>query len=140
MNYNTVHTKEEMLKFLETEFRKHREIQFAIIHGSFIAGDHYNDIDIALFLSQEITSPLNYELDIETDMIIRHKLPRPVDIRVLNNAPLSFAFNVIKNGTLLFTRDEESYCTYKEEIIRRYLDFSYHRKSMLKESLRCACE
>ncbi|HQO04420.1 MAG TPA: nucleotidyltransferase domain-containing protein [Spirochaetota bacterium] len=140
MNHKTEHPKEEILKLLGNEFRKDRNILFAIVHGSFVAGNNYNDIDIALFLSQETASPLNYELDLETDFIIRHRLTHSVDIRVLNNAPLSFAFNVIKNGTLLFTSDEERYCDYKEDIIRRYLDFSFRRKSMLKESLRCACK
>ena len=65
-----------------------------------------NDIDVALYLSSTPAAPLEYELSLEaafSDVIQKY----PVDVRILNVAPLSFRYNVIKEGVLLIVRDDE---------------------------------
>ena len=41
---------------------KHEEISFAYLHGSFIKGDAFQDIDVAVYLGRMPASVLEYEL------------------------------------------------------------------------------
>jgi hypothetical protein len=52
----------------------------------------------------------------------------PVDVRVLNFAPLTFLFHVVR-GRLVLDNDEDARCTFMERVTRHYLDMKplYHR-------------
>lgn len=113
------------------------EQEFAYLHGSFLNEEEFGDIDIAVYLTKE-ANPLKdfltkYEIDLEVKL---EKLTGyPVDIRVINNAPLSFRYNVLKNGILLFARSEDSQADYAARTITAYIDFAPYRKRYLKEVL-----
>jgi hypothetical protein len=53
--------------------------------------------------------------------ILSRKTGYPVDVRVLNNAPVSFVYNVLK-GKLIFEKNEDVRCQVMENTIRSYLD------------------
>ena len=46
-----------------------------------------------------------------------------LDVKVLNHAPIYFQFEVIKQGLLLYFRDEKERISYEENVINSYLDF-----------------
>ena len=77
--------------------KRRNEIEFAYLHGSFLEGD-FRDIDLAIYLNKLKTKKdaLEYELALEREL--ENIVNIPVDVRVLNNAPLSFRFNTIKGG------------------------------------------
>jgi len=111
-----------------------REIDFAFIHGSFVTAESFGDIDVAVYLAEEITGPpVNYEIALEMDL--EKTLKYPVDVRILNAAPLSFQYQVIKNGAVLFERDADRRADFQAGTIDRYLDFAPFRKRYLKEVL-----
>jgi len=95
--------------------KKHEEILFAYLHGSFVKKDAFHDIDVAIYLKRMPASVLEYELQMETDLLeaLRKYI---VDVRVLNGAPLSFKYNVIKDGIVLLSKDDD-----KGQILRRKL-------------------
>jgi uncharacterized protein len=47
----------------------------------------------------------------------------PVDIRILNDAPLSFLYHVLR-GRLLVNYDDELVTAIIEDVARRYLDIA----------------
>ena len=79
-------------------------------------------------------SVLEYELQMETDLMKALK-KYIVDVRVLNGAPLSFKYNVIKDGIVLLSKDDDKRADFEEKTIILYLDFLPYRKSYLKETL-----
>ena len=114
--------------------RKHEEISFAYLHGSFIKGDAFHDIDVAVYLERMPASVLEYELQMETELIMavgRHI----IDVRVLNTAPLSFKYNVIKDGIVLLVKNDDKRADFQETTIAAYLDFLPYRNIYLEESL-----
>jgi predicted nucleotidyltransferase len=133
----TVLSKEEKLKIeemLRNAVEKHSEVLFAYLHGSFVKDDGFKDIDVAVYVKEIPLSLLQYELSLETELmelIGRHL----VDVRILNLSPLSFRFNVIKDGIVLFVRDNDERVEFQETTIRDYLDFAYHRALYVKETL-----
>lgn len=121
-------------KILETISQK-REVLFAYLHGSFLEKGDFKDIDIALYLDEEITDKigiLQYEID--TSLQIEKELKIPVDVKILNLAPLSFKYNV-SCGSLIFSRDESKREEFLCNTWMEYFDFLPIARVYLKEVL-----
>lgn len=126
--------KDEVQRKITHVLNKREEVEFAYLHGSFLEGE-FHDIDIALYLRKRMDEKevLKYELSLERE--VENIVNLPVDVRVLNHAPLSFRFNVIKNGLLLLSRDEELRCDFECLTIAEHHDFSFYRDAYRKEAL-----
>jgi len=108
-----------------------KDIVFAYVFGSFVKEEEFSDIDIAVYLKGRVKSPLDWEVGWEGKLqSICHF---PVDIRIVNRAPLSFVYQVIKSGTRIVDRDPSLRAEFEGLIIKKYLDFSYYRRQYLKE-------
>jgi predicted nucleotidyltransferase len=82
----------------------------------------FQDIDLGIFVSNTDTSAYwDYECKISQQ--IEDAIPSsfPVETKVINNAPLSFCFNVIR-GKLLFARDEDLLVDFMKRTAKKYLD------------------
>lgn len=114
--------------------KRRDEIEFAYLHGSFLEGD-FRDIDLAIYLNKSKAEKdvLGYELTLEREL--ENIVNIPVDVRVLNDAPLSFRFNVIKGGGLLFSRDEMTRCEFESLTFVKHHDFKFYRDTYRREVL-----
>lgn len=99
---NEVERREAIEKLTET-LGKREEIMFAYVYGSFLTGN-FRDVDVAIYITE--SKDVSYELELEVEL--EEPLKLPVDVRILNSAPPSFRFSVIKNGLILFSRDERA--------------------------------
>jgi len=122
--------KKEIIDELTRLLREREEIIFAYLHGSFLTHD-FRDIDIAVYLKKDEDVLYEVELGVELEKILKF----PVDVRVLNSAPLTFKFKVIKDGLLLFSRDERIRSDFEALTISEYHDFSYFRRRYRREVL-----
>ena len=122
--------KREIINKLTRLLKEREEIVFAYLHGSFLTHD-FRDIDIAIYLKEDEDVLYEVELGVELEKILKF----PVDVRVLNSAPLTFRFKVIKDGLLLFSRDEKIRSNFEALTISEYHDFSYFRKRYRREVL-----
>jgi len=59
----------------------------------------------------------------------------PIDVRVLNAAPLPFAYSVLQTGEVLVSHDEKARCDFVCRIYTHYHDFAYYRKRYRREAL-----
>lgn len=110
------------------------EVLFAYLHGSFRSGGMFRDIDMAVYLESLPASPLDLELRLEAELseaIGRY----PVDVRILNGAPLSFRYNVIKDGEPIVVNDDDARADFEEGVLSNYFDFAPFRRMYLKEAL-----
>jgi len=112
-----------------------QEIQWAYLHGSFFEGGPYRDIDIAVWVDPT-AAPHNrwrwYEVDLAATLELR--LRQPVDIRVLNDAPLAFRYHALK-GQLLLVRDWEGLSEMRTRTWDDYCDFLPFARRYLREVL-----
>jgi uncharacterized protein len=129
----TRQVKEDILRRIDRFFEKYPHILFAYVHGSFISDDQFRDIDVAIYLKSTPAELLQAELDLETELynIIQY----PVDVRILNDSPLSFRYNVIKNGRRFAVIDDDARCDFEETTVSHYFDFAPYRKMYLQEAL-----
>lgn len=127
-------SKKAVKEAIRAVLKNHEEILFAYLHGSFVKKDAFHDIDVAIYLERMPASVLEYELQMETDLMeaLRKYI---IDVRVLNGAPLSFKYNVIKDGIVLLSKDDDKRADFEEKTIVLYLDFLPYRKLYLRETL-----
>ncbi|MHA1881878.1 MAG: nucleotidyltransferase domain-containing protein [Candidatus Thorarchaeota archaeon] len=107
-------------------------IVFAYLHGSFNE-TYFRDVDIAVYVDEEkITDFLRFELDVSTE--IERVVRLPIDLKVLNDTPMSFKYRVIK-GELLISNDEERRFKFIERLLIEYLDFKPIEEQIIKDIL-----
>lgn len=106
------------------------EVLFAYIHGSFIENGPFRDIDVVIYIKKR--PERFYKMELEEELT---RLPGfPVDVRVLNDAPVTFRFRAI-GGELLFSKDEKTRCRFEEETMAEYHDYSYYLELYRREAL-----
>lgn len=110
--------KEKVLRQLEGFLRKRPVVLFAYAFGSFIKSQRFEDLDLAVYLKN---SGERKVLGLERE--IEELLHLPVEISLLNKAPLSFAFRIVKEGRPIFVRDNEARCDFEGRIRVLYFDF-----------------
>jgi uncharacterized protein len=119
--------KSSFLADIVTVVARLKNVDVAYIFGSFLEGEEFNDIDIALLLSEDLDSykGLKFSLKVAGELERQVKPRFEFDIKILNNAPVEFQFEVIKKGSVIFSRDETRRVDYEFEVISTYLDLKY---------------
>jgi len=117
--------------------KKEDYVVFAYLYGSIARGEShkYSDVDLAVFLKEPLK---NYRKLLYLITLIKLRGVE-IDVRVLNNAPPLFRYNVIKEGIILVDKDTK----LREEFVYRTLvealdikeSIEYYRKRRLEASI-----
>ena len=109
-------------------------ILLAYLYGSVARGEahKFSDIDIAVFLKKPVTE--NYKRLLAKVAPLDTK-DTVIDIRLLNNAPPLFRYNVIKDGILLINRDEKLREAFVYKTLIEALDIKESIERYRKERL-----
>ena len=110
-------------------------ILFCYIHGSFLDKDKFNDIDLALYIDENIIKETDcIDSEISLSLRLEKEFNKAIDTKILNFSPLSFRYHA-SSGLLLFSKDE----TKREEFLCKtwteYFDFLPISKIYLREML-----
>lgn len=127
--------KDKIVEELRYHLSEEKGIIFAYLHGSFLDEKDFNDLDVALYLDQE-TSQQSEPIDLEISLSLKVEklLGLPVDVKILNFAPLSFRYHVTK-GNLILSRDEAVREEYICHTWSEYFDFQPVARIYLQEAL-----
>jgi len=117
--------KEEVQRRIADILEERREITFAYLHGSFLEGN-FQDVDVAVYLSERKSKREVLRCELKLERELEEVIGFPMDVRILNHAPLSFKFKVIESGVLLFSKDEGSRCDFESLTMVEYQDFNFH--------------
>ena len=123
--------KENIIKDIVSALTKHDEIVLAYVFGSFVHSGHFSDIDLGILVKEKLVTPLNIELKLE--IALEDIVHYPVDVRILNHAPLSFCQNVIRYGRVVLERDANLRADFTGNILKQYFDFAPFRRRYLRE-------
>lgn len=115
--------REKLLAQIAEVLESRSEILFAYAHGSFVSNGPFRDLDVAVYLDPDRlpTSRFPYEDGLSLEVEHRLSLPFPVDVRVLNHAPIVFQYGVFR-GRLLLDRDPAARLERLTYAVVRYLD------------------
>lgn len=141
--------REKIINTIGNFLKNYPELDFAYVHGSFLTPGHFGDIDIAVHLGNslpnhgdksvkdvkgiKVFNEVKYEINLE--VALEELLRYPVDVRVLNQAPLSFQYSVLKNGRLVLERNENARVSFQTKTLSMYFDFAPLRRQYLREAL-----
>lgn len=110
---------------------KYKEIIICYLFGSFITEESFADIDVAVVTKKVPDNTLLFELELENRL---EKIAMyPADVRIINQAPLSFCQNVIRHGKAIVDRDPNFRADFESRILTQYFDFLPYRKRYLQE-------
>lgn len=115
-------TREAVLRRLATELEKESAVSFAYLYGSLLDTNTVHDIDVCLYLREPMAKE-GSAMASELSARLTAMAGLPVDVRILNEAPLSFLYHVLR-GRLLLCRDEHLLTAILEDVARRYLDLA----------------
>jgi hypothetical protein len=114
---------EQKLKLLERlreRFEGVSGVVFAYVYGSFVERDSFRDLDVAVWI-RSVGDAFYYTVDFSAKLEV--EMGVPIDVQVLNEAPLPFKHYVFTRGRLLFSKDENA-CMLRlvDEVVRQYID------------------
>jgi len=105
---------------LEELLKNEKRIQFAYLFGSFVEKLPFHDIDLSIWVNGLLDKDA-ISFSVELSGRLTRQMNYPVDIRILNFAPVPFRFEVVR-GKRIYVRDEQTHSEFLEDTMRRYLD------------------
>ena len=117
-------------------------VLFAYLYGSFLKEGFFRDIDVAVYFDSrpfdDSSDMFNYSLSLSAECDLATS-GVTFDLRPLNLAPLPFRFDVVTQGRVFYTRDEERQVDFEARTRSLYFDFLphlrfYYRNIVLGES------
>jgi uncharacterized protein len=124
--------KEKIIQVISSHFfQQYDDIISVYIFGSFISERQFSDIDIGIITAMDLSKPLDFELNLENrlEKLIKY----PVDVRILNRAPISFSQNVFRTGRVIIDKNPNLRADFQGRILKQYFDFSPFRQKYLQE-------
>lgn len=127
--------RQKILTVIRDHLAMRGEILFAYLHGSFLEGGPYRDLDLAPFLDPhevEAAHWRQYERALAVELQLA--LGQPVDVQALNDAPLAFRYHAA-TGLPLVVRDPEQLADFRARTWDEYFDFQPFARRYLREVL-----
>jgi predicted nucleotidyltransferase len=111
------------------------EILLAVLHGSFLAGGPFHDVDLALSLDPAAIGREAFrDYELEQGVHWSAELGVPIDVHVLNDAPVAFRYHALK-GRFVMVRDDEFADELRAKTWDEYCDFAPFARRYLQEAI-----
>jgi predicted nucleotidyltransferase len=116
--------KNEMVEKLAEGLSKFQEVEVGYVFGSFLTGK-FTDIDVALLLPKALPPHESMRFAMRVARTLEKALEHrfEFDVKILNSSPIYFRHEVIKNGEVVFCRDEAKRIEYEAGVLSEYLDY-----------------
>ena len=103
------------------------DIVFAYIYGSFARGELVRDLDVALYPTED----KDFLFAIDVAALLRRDTGFEMDVTVMNHAPVAMQFAILRDGVLLFSKDEALRTALIERVSRQYREYTHFRDLFL---------
>ena len=126
------------------EFLSEQErVKLAYLFGSAAEGKEgkLSDVDLAVYLDESLSKKekFNLQLKLISELTSILKTDK-VDLAIMNDAPISLNYEIIKANHPLLVRDEGERIDFEHGILSRYLDRRFYEKRWTAEFLRKVAE
>ena len=98
--------------------------------GSLVSGDlkPLSDLDFGILVSSDLDRNSRFDKHIDLiGLFTRIFGSDEIDLVLMNDAPMRFAFHIIKSGKLLFCSNKDVLNNFIEKTVKLFLDFRYFR-------------
>jgi len=125
---------------LETFFSAFGDkIVASYLFGSFAMGTNtpLSDIDIAVLFDKDLSKKIMEELENEIlDGLMKMFKTDEIDLVILNHAPLSVRYGVLKTAKMVYCSNIEKTVDFQTEVFSKYLDIKPYREEFYREFLK----
>jgi len=113
-------------------------IVFAYLFGSEAKSQStkLSDIDLAVFTDKNITKAERFDIRLRLTNELSATAGKRVDLIVMNDIPVQLAYEVIKHGKVIFSKDRDTLIDAEIKILSTYLDRRYYDKRRAELFLR----
>ena len=111
-----------------------KDISFAYVHGPVLDSDAPHDSDVAVYLKEVAFSQLecggsvSLDVAIPLELELEESLGHPVDLQVLNRAPLPFRARVVTQRRTVVDNDPAARADFEYRSRYEYIDFRPRRE------------
>ena len=110
-----------MIRKIKEVLEKEKAVVFAYLYGSSVRNEKYaKDVDIAVFVKGRV-SP-NFERRLARK--ISESINKEAEVVILNDKPLLFVLEVLKNCKLIFSKNERMRINYETTMLAQIQDFN----------------
>ena len=122
---------------------KQERVKLAYLFGSVAEGKEgkLSDVDLAVFLDESLSKLERFRLQLKliSELTSILKTDR-IDLVIMNDAPLTLNYEIIKANHPLLVRDEGQKIDFEHRILSCYLDRRYYDKRWAAEFLKKVAE
>jgi len=99
-------------------------LRVAYVYGSFLTRDDFRDIDIALLVDERCGGgeSLSYASRVADALGTALNFRHECDVRVINDEPVWFQYEVISLGRAVYVRDEDDRIDFETRVLVEYQD------------------
>ncbi|UCC86996.1 MAG: nucleotidyltransferase domain-containing protein [Anaerolineales bacterium] len=115
------------------------DVAAAYLFGSVARGQagHLSDVDIGVLLDPELGLEESVERQLELMVALDDFADREVQVTLLNNAPPMLAYQVVRDGLLLYERNRLERIAFEVHSMKVYFDtkplLDFHSRALLEQ-------
>ncbi|MDO8123881.1 MAG: nucleotidyltransferase domain-containing protein [Candidatus Hermodarchaeota archaeon] len=110
-------------------------LEFIVLFGSRARGKTLPLSDIDLGVKASVSETEYGKLQLELAELFTFDSPPRIDIVLLDAAPLTLKYRVVRDGRILYQRTPEVWPTFVEEVLSRYPDWKIYLDHYLAEAV-----
>lgn len=116
--------KDVIIQRLQDAISSLPSLRVAYLYGSFLSRPDFQDIDIGLFIDNESDKvhTLKFAANLGTILEEALEFHHECDIKILNDEPIWFSYEVISTGMILFRRNEDERIDIETGVLIEYQD------------------
>jgi len=141
-NMGVLYVADEETKLVQF-LNKQEYVKLAYLYGSAAKGNRgkLSDVDLAVFLDESLNKKERFsrQLDLISDLTGILKTDN-VDLVIMNDAPLSLKYEIIKANNPLLVRNNSEKIGLEHAILSEYLDRRYYEKRWTADFLKKVAE
>jgi len=116
--------KDVLLNKIREVVEKDKEVLFGYLYGSSTSQSIPvgSDIDVAVYLKpSDVKSYVRKEEELISALVAKLRNDK-IDLRILNTLPFLLQYNIVKDGILLFVRDELERVDFEIRVMNRFFE------------------
>jgi predicted nucleotidyltransferase len=110
-----------------------QDVLAVLLFGSAARGEHHDDSDLDICL---VLQPGTYQQSAPTNKRLEYLAAFPADVQVFQELPLYIRQRVLKEGRVLFCRDQDALYTLAFRTVQAFTDFQPLYRLYLEEVTR----
>lgn len=114
-------------------------VVFAYLFGSRAAGRTHprSDVDVAVYLEPAVPPTESFQLRLRLpNLLLALSRVGDIEVVILNELPLPVRGRVVREGIVIYSRDEPARVRYEGRTLKEFFDFEIHSKPLDEQFLR----